>query len=593
MSYPLEPDPYEALGVDKDADIATIRKAYRKLVFLCHPDRIRDENRQGASQEFEEVQTAYEILADETSRQRYDERVKLAKIRQEMRQESKVVRSRRDGYDGTDLYPYGRRASTWERKESRAEGDNEPSSYNDQVRKETRRYVGMFSSDKEYLEEYVSCATTYHYNWNPVSTSLESERRYRLERREREKERRDRLKRQIETRRARRSARNERRPQAIRAYSSQRKAIMSLEQHEKHRRQHEIFEQQRLRFLGIPPPIPKRLAKKPAAGILALEGFVNGNFVCTNPDTGAQANLIALAFAESIGLHLFDREPESQVGFRMANGNMIYSIGRAIARWSFKKGSSESYEISFYVFAECCFDVVIGDPFLRATRTMSTNEHRLSWIPRPKWALYVRRINLLGCPSQQMRGKLSGEEVFALADTGAEGGNLVSYDYAKRRGWLTSDLVGKRSLLQFPDGSQSRTEGQVRKVWRYHGTLVSALFPQCHGSTPSFSTSSASVKSFRSPPKRPTEVLLTSNCEQVPLGTRKRSLSYLMSCTTYHSTSFLGRTFFSPQTHSTSISVASTISQLTTTAWELVWSYGKERKMIEPARVSLPFHMND
>lgn len=509
MSYPLEPDPYEALGVDKDADIATIRKAYRKLVFLCHPDRIRDENRQGASQEFEEVQTAYEILADETSRQRYDERVKLAKMRQEMRQESKVVRSRRDGYDGTDLYPYGRRASTWERKESRAEGDNEPSSYNDQVRKETRRYVGMFSSDKEYLEEYVSCATTYHYNWNPVSTSLREERRYRLERREREKERRDRLKRretqererervkverrEIETRRARRSARNERRPQAIRAYSSQRKAIMSLEQHEKHRRQHEIFEQQRLRFLGIPPPIPKRLAKKPAAGILALEGFVNGNFVCTNPDTGAQANLIALAFAESIGLHLFDREPESQVGFRMANGNMIYSIGRAIARWSFKKGSSESYEISFYVFAECCFDVVIGDPFLRATRTMSTNEHRLSWIPRPKWALYVRRINLLGCPSQQMKGKLSGEEVFALADTGAEGGNLVSYDYAKRRGWLTSDLVGKRSLLQFPDGSQSRTEGQVRKVWRYHGTLVSALFPQCHGSTSSFSTPSASV----------------------------------------------------------------------------------------------------
>ena len=74
-----------------------------------------------------------------------------------------------------------------------------------------------------------------------------------------------------------------------------------------------------------------------------------------------------------------------------------------------------------------------------------------------------------------MKGKLSGEEVLALADTGAEGGNLMSYDYAKRRGWLTNDLFGERNLLQFPDGSQSRTEGQVRKVWRYHGTQSSEL----------------------------------------------------------------------------------------------------------------------
>ena len=118
-----------------------------------------------------------------------------------------------------------------------------------------------------------------------------------------------------------------------------------------------------------------------------MEGCINDNFVYTKPDTCVQASLTALSIAESIGLQLLDREPDSQVNFLMANGCFIRSIGRVTSRWRFKKGNAESYTISFYVFAKCCFDVVIGDPFLRATQTMCANEHRLSWIPRPKGAL--------------------------------------------------------------------------------------------------------------------------------------------------------------------------------------------------------------
>ena len=32
-------DPYEILGVDMDATIITIKKAYRKLALTYHPDR--------------------------------------------------------------------------------------------------------------------------------------------------------------------------------------------------------------------------------------------------------------------------------------------------------------------------------------------------------------------------------------------------------------------------------------------------------------------------------------------------------------------------------------------------------------------------
>ena len=43
MSLPLPIDPYIVLGVEKDADIFTIRSKYRKLVLKYHPDKIRNE----------------------------------------------------------------------------------------------------------------------------------------------------------------------------------------------------------------------------------------------------------------------------------------------------------------------------------------------------------------------------------------------------------------------------------------------------------------------------------------------------------------------------------------------------------------------
>ena len=82
MEDPLPPDPYKALGIAKDAPLATVRSAHRKLVLTCHPDKVVDETaKKAAADRFHLVQQAYEILSDETRRQRYDERVKLAELR--------------------------------------------------------------------------------------------------------------------------------------------------------------------------------------------------------------------------------------------------------------------------------------------------------------------------------------------------------------------------------------------------------------------------------------------------------------------------------------------------------------------------------
>lgn len=88
MDSPLPPNPYKTLNVAQDASLATIRSAHRKLVLTCHPDKFQDAAVKVQKQEqFHEVQQAYEILSDETKRQRYDERVKLAELRAEMMKE--------------------------------------------------------------------------------------------------------------------------------------------------------------------------------------------------------------------------------------------------------------------------------------------------------------------------------------------------------------------------------------------------------------------------------------------------------------------------------------------------------------------------
>ncbi|MEP3247938.1 MAG: molecular chaperone DnaJ [Sneathiella sp.] len=64
-------DYYEILGADKDADAATLKKAYRKQAMKYHPDR--NPNDAEAEANFKEVNEAYEILKDDQKRAAYDQ----------------------------------------------------------------------------------------------------------------------------------------------------------------------------------------------------------------------------------------------------------------------------------------------------------------------------------------------------------------------------------------------------------------------------------------------------------------------------------------------------------------------------------------
>lgn len=63
-------DYYKILGVDKKADEATIKQAYRRLARKFHPDVSKEPN---AEEQFKNVQEAYEVLKDKDKRAAYDE----------------------------------------------------------------------------------------------------------------------------------------------------------------------------------------------------------------------------------------------------------------------------------------------------------------------------------------------------------------------------------------------------------------------------------------------------------------------------------------------------------------------------------------
>jgi len=62
-------DYYKVLGVERDASLDDIKKAYRKMALKYHPDKNPDPS---AADTFKQVAEAYEVLSNEEKRQEYD-----------------------------------------------------------------------------------------------------------------------------------------------------------------------------------------------------------------------------------------------------------------------------------------------------------------------------------------------------------------------------------------------------------------------------------------------------------------------------------------------------------------------------------------
>lgn len=75
-------DYYKILEIEKDADAAAIKKAYRKLALKWHPDKnsATEEQKAKADKMFKDIGEAYAVLSDPDKRKRYDSGMDLEDI---------------------------------------------------------------------------------------------------------------------------------------------------------------------------------------------------------------------------------------------------------------------------------------------------------------------------------------------------------------------------------------------------------------------------------------------------------------------------------------------------------------------------------
>ena len=419
-----EPSLYEILDVAKDAPLGTIRANYWKSVLQCHPDRVKDDKlKEQKMHEFHQVQRAYKILRDENSRIRYDERVSRIRsnhvhpgsanpLKSAVQSNMRYLAEELADEERRALARYSRVISPISRRDS---SYHRPGSHKgilpgarSRPRPPWRRssvYPGRGPSPFN-----IEAANTAHQRMATVAHEATG--------------------------------------------TAPKLDCNNIEDKENHK------------ALMRKTDSPELLNK---GAFLGVEGVINGTIVHALVDTGADNNFMNEQFSQELHLEPIHFSSNERPSFVMGHGGRIEAIGKITVSWTFRADIRKDYHpMTFYILPECIFNLMIGGSFLFKTATMTANRHRLFRMPRPRMALAVRMVNLCGWPGRRLKGILNLEACSALPDSGAEP-NLVSYEYAKRRGWLPNIVPGpeKNRLLLFADGSTKRTEGQLRLAWSF------------------------------------------------------------------------------------------------------------------------------
>lgn len=130
----MEKDYYKVLGVARDASDEEIKQAFKIKAKLLHPDSPNNQHRQEEATElFKDLNTAYEVLKNASSRREYDavlERMERAqRWEEEIRRETEKMRAREQAARWEAEH---RRREEWRREQERRKQE-------EQQREEERR----------------------------------------------------------------------------------------------------------------------------------------------------------------------------------------------------------------------------------------------------------------------------------------------------------------------------------------------------------------------------------------------------------------------------------------------------------------------
>lgn len=123
-----------------------------------------------------------------------------------------------------------------------------------------------------------------------------------------------------------------------------------------------------------------------------------------------------------------------------------------------------TFNATFTVMSHCVHDFILGGPFLRETRTLTTFKRRIhrSLIKAPVFL----RVCLNRNTHEKIVGSVDGHTVEACPDTGSDV-NVIQLALATALG-LTVSANHDNTTLEFVDGSLTEACGIVRNaMWRF------------------------------------------------------------------------------------------------------------------------------
>ena len=189
-----------------------------------------------------------------------------------------------------------------------------------------------------------------------------------------------------------------------------------------------------------------------------LPMIIQGSTFISRPDSGSEENIIAADVLSTLDVKM-DTAPEHCKEFRIANGRSVWALGRIMVNCTFAKDRTVELRCVFYVFQTLTSALIMGMPFLDETQTLVKHQYRLQ--PRTIPSFRPVQISSLNSPRKRLYCLVDSQPRLANADTGSEI-DVMSLDYALKRGFSMTDVGLSSSTVQFADGSTSELVGKVR-----------------------------------------------------------------------------------------------------------------------------------
>lgn len=190
-------------------------------------------------------------------------------------------------------------------------------------------------------------------------------------------------------------------------------------------------------------------------------GFLDGQFITAFPDNASARNLVSHEFAKRNRLNV---NSSAKGKLQTAAGSKVNTLGTVTVPFQFS-GELDIHMQEFHVLPRCLYDVILGSPFLRMTKTFTHFAHRI--VKKLRSVSSKLRVCFTGSPQQMLAGWADGESTLALPDTGSDV-CLMSLGYAKARGYRIDTDHKHRKRLEFIDGSTAEALGRVEAFqWEF------------------------------------------------------------------------------------------------------------------------------